>query len=175
MGFEDILALVGIVLGIVFPLITKFDDKANQILASILLTKTSILAEFIDKIENKIQNNLIYGDNMSASYSSFIKQMSIAFENKIRIKKYINKYSKYTVKLIYSSIFIFGIAAVKNAWVLCSKHWEIFTQEKYLDLFNALIIMIFLYLLYCIYRVLGAYVGFKTLSADIKKQADLIV
>ncbi len=175
MGFEDILAVAGVLLGIVFPIFTKFDDKANQILNSLLLTKTSILAEFIEKIENKIHNNLVYDDSMSTSFSLFIKQMSVAFENKINLKKHINKYAKYTSRLIVSAILIFGTAAIKNAWLLCSKYGKVFAQEKYLDIFNGLIIIIFLYLLYCICRIWGTYMGFRHLSTEIKRQADFII
>ena len=175
MGLEDILALVGVVLGIVIPLFFKFDDKADQILNSIILTKTSILAEFIDKVENRIRNNLVYDDNMSTSFSVFIKQMSISFDNKKGIENYIHKCSKYTSKLIHSAISIFIFTALKYLFVLCCKYGDEGIQERYLDIFNGVIIINFIYLVFCIYRIWNAYTGFRSLSINIKKQADLIV
>lgn len=175
MGFEDILTVLGVILGIVIPMFFKFDDKANQILDAILLTKTSFLAEFVDKIENKIRNDLVYDDGMETFFSSFIKQTDIAFDNKKGIEKYIRRYSKYTSRLVYSAISIFFITAVKYLWILLGKYCEVSIYDSCLDIGNFLIIINFCYSVFCISKIWNAYVHFRSLSEDIKKQADLIV
>ena len=175
MRIEDILTIVGIILGIVIPFFVKLDDKADKILSSILLAKIALLEEFIDKIENKIRNNLVYDDNMNNSFASFIKQMNVSYDNKKGIEKYVKKCSKYTAKLIGSAISIFIFTGVKHILIVCNKYELLKVKEMWPDALTCLIILNFFYLMFCSFQIWRAYMGFRSLSSDIKKQADLII
>lgn len=142
MGLTDFISIIGVLAGFLIAYMGRLDDNVSSLLHTVLLQKTSILSNYIDKLENKMrgQDDIEYSEDI---HKHFIEQVSISIEDGARISLLRQKYEKLKLHMFITSIAILAFCVLKFMLNEIVEYCNIQITFEYIKFFNIFIIHLY--------------------------------